>query len=146
VGQLDALIGTSSGGGGGLLKLLKETPSLARIALPAFPRLIKQLNKSQAQLDYLREYAPDLVAALTNLGQVAGYYDANGHYARTMPAFFPFRVDSHNRLQERPPNDRFNGLQVERRRCPGSAVQPAPDGSSPWKVPGCSKSQVPPGP
>ena len=146
VAALNSLIGTSSGGGGGLLKLLRETPSLSRIAVPAFPRLIRQMNLSQPQLDYLREYAPDLVAALTNLGQAAAYYDSNGHYTRTLPAFFPFALDPQNRLQTRPAYERYNGLNVVRRRCPGSAVQPTPDGSAPWQVPGCSKSQVPPGP
>jgi phospholipid/cholesterol/gamma-HCH transport system substrate-binding protein len=146
VAELNSLIGTASGGGGGLLKLLHETPSLARVGLNTFPRLIQQMNRSQAQLDYLREYAPDLVAALTNLGQAAGYYDSNGHYTRTLPTFFPFKLDSMNQLQSRPANERYDGLQIVHRRCPGSAVQPTPDGSAPWKVPGCSKSDVPPGP
>jgi phospholipid/cholesterol/gamma-HCH transport system substrate-binding protein len=146
VSELNALIGTASGGGGGLLKLLRETPSLANTALAAFPRLIRQMNLSQAQLDYFREYTPDLVAALTNLGQTAGYYDTNGHYSRTQPVLVPFALDSHNRLQSRPAFDRFNGFQIVKRRCPGGALQPTPDGSAPWKVPGCSKSSAPPGP
>ena len=49
--------------------------------------MIKQFNDSQPQVDYLREYTPDVVAALTNLGQAGAYYDANGHYARTQPCF-----------------------------------------------------------
>lgn len=144
VAELNSLIG--NGTSGGLLRLLMETPSLSRTALKAFPRLIRQMNLSQAQLDYFREYTPDLVAALTNLGQTAGYYDANGHYSRTQPVLVPFALDSMNRLQSRPPYQRFDGFQIIRRRCPGAAVQPTPDGSAPWKVPGCSKSQVPPGP
>jgi phospholipid/cholesterol/gamma-HCH transport system substrate-binding protein len=146
VAKLNSLIGTSSGGQGGLLHLLQETPSVARVALAAFPRLIEQMNRSQAQLNYFRFYTPDLVAALTNLGQAAGYYDANGHYTRTQPVFVPFALDSMNRLQSRPASERYDGFQIVERRCPGSAVQPTPDGSGPWKVPGCSTSQVPPGP
>ncbi|MFL5823464.1 MAG: MlaD family protein [Solirubrobacteraceae bacterium] len=146
VGQLNDLIGTSSGGNGGLLKLFRETPSLAHTALAAFPELIRQMNQSQAQLDSLREYAPDIVAALSDLGQAGAYYDANGHYARTTPALFPFRVDSMNRLQTKPAYKRYNGLHVVSARCPGAAIQPSPDGSAPWKVPGCKSSQVPPGP
>jgi phospholipid/cholesterol/gamma-HCH transport system substrate-binding protein len=146
VAELNSLIGTSSGGTGGLLKLLHETPSLSRTALAAFPRLIRQLNLSQPQLDYLREYTPDLVAALTNLGQIAGYYDSNGHYSRTQPVLVPFALDSSNRLQSRPAFERYNGLHIVTRRCPGGALQPTPDGSAPWHVPGCSTSQVPPGP
>jgi phospholipid/cholesterol/gamma-HCH transport system substrate-binding protein len=146
IGQLNNLIGTSSGGSGGLLQLFLQTPSLARVALPAFPELIRQLNQSQAQLDSLRVYTPDIVAALSNLGQAGAYYDANGHYARTTPAVFPFQLDAMNRLQEKPAFERYAGLHVVSRRCPGSAIQPTPDGSAPWKVPGCQTSQVPPGP
>ena len=51
------------------------------------------MNQSQDQLDYLVDYAPDIVAALTNLGQIGGYYDANGHYARTQPFFAAFGLD-----------------------------------------------------
>jgi phospholipid/cholesterol/gamma-HCH transport system substrate-binding protein len=143
--SLDALIHNPSRQGD-LTSLALETPSLAKLAQKAFPRLIKEMNDSQAQLDYLRYYAPDVVAALTNLGQLAGYYDGNGHYARTQPTFFPFRRDSLNRLQSRPPSQRYKGLQLAGNRCPGGAIQAAPDGSSPWHVPGCNPNTTPPGP
>lgn len=133
-------------GTGDLTSLALETPSLAKLAENAFPRLIKEMNDSQLQLNYLRYYAPDVVAALTNLGQVAGYYDGNGHYARTQPTFFPFRLDAHNRLQTRPPSDRYKGLQLAGNRCPGGAIQPTPDGSAPWHVPGCNPNSTPSGP
>lgn len=142
---LNALIKSPSGGGD-LTQLLQETPALSRLAVSVFPRLIKQMNDSQAQLDTFREYTPDLVAAFANLGQVGGYYDANGHYARTQPVFVPFGVDAANQLQTRDPSQRYNGLQRIIGRCPGSATQPAPDGSAPWNVPGCRLSAVPPGP
>jgi len=144
IGQLDALIRNPSGGGD-LTSLARETPSLARIAAVAFPNLIKEMNDSQAQLDTLREYTPDVVAALTNLGQASAYYDANGHYARTQPTFFAFgSVD--NVLTAVPPFERGQGLEVVHNRCPGSALQPTPDGSAPWVVPGCELSSTPPGP
>lgn len=144
VAQLDALIHNPTGGD--LTKLLQQTPQLARLAIGVFPRLIKEMNQSQAQLDSFREYTPDIVAAFTNLGQVGGYYDANGHYARTQPLFFPFATDAINQLQTRPASSRYQGLTVVHNRCPGSAIQPAPDGSAPWAVPGCELSSVPPGP
>ena len=93
------------------------------------------MNESQTQLDTLREYTPDVVAALTNVGQASGYYDANGHYVRVQPTFFAFGTDSSNELVARNPADRYQGLQMVRSRCPGGAVQPAPDGSSPNPVP-----------
>jgi phospholipid/cholesterol/gamma-HCH transport system substrate-binding protein len=104
------------------------------------------MNDSQAQLDYFREYTPDVVAAFANLGQVGGYYDANGHYARTQPGFFAFNLDAANQLQARNPQDRYSGLHKLINRCPGGAVQAPPDGSAPWQVPGCSLTSVPPGP
>lgn len=145
IGQLNALINNPAGTGD-LTTLARETPSLARIADTAFPHLIQAMNDSQAQLDTLREYAPDVVAALTDVGQGSGYYDANGHYARTQPVFDAFTVDGFNQLEPQPPSNRYNNLQVVHGRCPGSAVQPTPDGSAPWVVPGCNASAVLPGP
>ncbi|MGH2894103.1 MAG: hypothetical protein ACRDPM_12675, partial [Solirubrobacteraceae bacterium] len=98
------------------------------------------------QIDYLREYTPDVVAALTNLGQAGAYYDANGHYVRTQPALFPFGLDSSNELTTQFPSQRYNGLHAVKNRCPGSASQATPDGSAPQSVPGCDTSAVPPGP
>jgi phospholipid/cholesterol/gamma-HCH transport system substrate-binding protein len=145
VGALNALISNPSGAGD-LTTLLQQTPSLARVAAAAFPRLIKEMNDSQNQLDYFREYTPDVVAALSDLGQTGAYYDANGHYARTQPIFSAFSIDSQNQLQSEPGFNRYQGLHVVHGRCPGSAVQPTPDGSAPRAVPGCQTSSTPPGP
>ncbi len=145
VGALDALIHNRAGTGD-LTQLAQQTPALAAIAKPVFPRMVHEFNASQTQLDYLREYAPDVVAALSNLGQAGAYYDANGHYVRTQPALFPLTIDSHNQLTMQFPGQRYQGLQVIRSRCPGGAVQPAPDGSAPRAIVGCSPSSVPPGP
>jgi phospholipid/cholesterol/gamma-HCH transport system substrate-binding protein len=134
-------------GGGDLLTLLKDTPGLARVAIPAFPRLIHEMNISQDQLNAFREYTPDVVAALTNLGQAGAYYDANGHYVRTQPVFGAFAVNAANQLAPLPSFDtRYTGLQVVHGRCPGSAIQPTADGSAPWVVPGCNAASTLPGP
>jgi phospholipid/cholesterol/gamma-HCH transport system substrate-binding protein len=145
IGQLDALI-RNRNGTGDLTTLLRSTPSLARIATSAFPHLIAQMNDSQAQLDTFREYTPDVIAALTNLGQAGAYYDANGHYARTQPYFNAFAVNGYNQLVPKDPSLRYDGLQVVHGRCPGGALQPVADGSAPWAVPGCQISSTPPGP
>jgi phospholipid/cholesterol/gamma-HCH transport system substrate-binding protein len=145
VASLNALIRNPSGGGD-LISLLQATPSLARLAAAAFPRMIKEFNDSQPQVDYFRQYTPDVVAALTNLGQIGAYYDANGHYARTQPWFGAFGVNGANELTNRFPSQRYDGLHNVNRRCPGGAVQPSPDGSSPVGVPGCNKADTPPGP
>ena len=145
VTSLSALI-RNPAGTGDLTTLFRQTPGLAALASVTFPHLIQELNDSQAQLDYLREYTPDVVGALTNIGQASAYYDANGHYVRSQPEFFPFGVNAANQLTARPPFDRYQGLQVVHGRCPGGAVQPSPDGSAPETVPGCQPSSSPPGP
>lgn len=145
IGALDGLIHNPSGSGD-LTLLAEAAPALAAIAQTAFPNMTRQLNDSQNQLDYLREYTPDIIAALTNLGQSGAYYDANGHYLRTQPALFPFTLDSSNQLQTQPSSQRYQGLHAAHNRCPGSSVQPTPDGSAPQQVPGCDRSSVPPGP
>ncbi len=145
IGALDDLIHSPSGGGD-LTALAQATPALARIAATALPEMIRQLNDSQNQVVALRQYTPDVIGALTNLGQAGSYYDANGHYVRTQPTLFPFALNSNNELTTQFPSQRYDGLKAVRNRCPGSAPQPSPDGSSPQPVPGCSTSDVPPGP
>ena len=107
--------------------------------------MIKQFEQSKPQLNYLRAYAPDVVAALSDVGQASSYYDANGHYVRTQPDSFALKINGANQLVPQFPDDRYEGLHHVTARCPGSAVQPAPDGSAPSAVPGCDTSQVPPG-
>jgi len=128
---------------GDLTRLLQQAPALASASASAFPNLIEAMNSSQAQLDYLREYAPDVVAALANIGQLSAYYDANGHYARSQPFFGAFGLGASNELTTKPPSDRYLGLSVVHGRCPGGAMQPTPDGSAPRQVPGCNPSSSP---
>ena len=106
--------------------------------------MIKQFKQSQPQLNYLRYYTPDVVAALSNVGQASSYYDANGHYVRTQPDSFAFQINGANELVAQPPSQRYAGLTHVSQRCPGSAVTPSPDGSTPLAVPGCSSSQAAP--
>ena len=145
VAALSSLIGGPSGTGG-LTGLALATPALQRVAAVAFPDLIAAMNGSQQQLDSLREYTPDVAAALADLGQVSAYYDANGHYVRVQPTFFAFGRNGANELTQKFPSDRYQGLQVVHGRCPGGAVQPSPDGSAPEAVPGCTPGSTPPGP
>jgi phospholipid/cholesterol/gamma-HCH transport system substrate-binding protein len=145
VAELDGLI-RNPAGTGDLTSLASATPTLERIARVAFPQLVAQFNDSEQQIEYLREYTPDIVAALAGVGQAGAYFDANGHYLRTQPALLPFALDGANELTTQPPSQRYDGLQAVHDRCPGSAVQPAPDGSAPQQVPGCSTAAVPSGP
>jgi phospholipid/cholesterol/gamma-HCH transport system substrate-binding protein len=145
VRQLDNLIHNPAGTGD-LTSLLRETPALVSVTSVAFPHLIEEMNRSQHQLDYLREYTPDVIGSLTNIGQAGAYYDANGHYTRTQPVFNAFGINAANQLVSRSPALRTEGLHRVSGRCPGGAVQPAPDRSAPWSVLGCNPASTPPGP
>jgi phospholipid/cholesterol/gamma-HCH transport system substrate-binding protein len=129
-----------------LIELTAKQPRLAELTASVFPRAIRALDRSQPVIEYARLYTPDLAGWFTKFGQVAGYYDANGHYARVMPVFSPAR-QSGGALEALPPTQRLEGF--ERgilRHCPGSATQPPPDGSAPIVAPGCDPSDTPPGP
>ena len=145
VAELNDLI-RNPAGTGDLTQLARQTPALERIAAVAFPQIIRQFNDSQAQVQYLRQYTPDIVAALANIGQASANYDANGHFVRSQPTLYPFTLDGQGQLTMQFPSKRYQGLQAVRNRCPGSAVQPTPDGSAPQSVSGCQTTSVPPGP
>jgi phospholipid/cholesterol/gamma-HCH transport system substrate-binding protein len=130
-----------------LIELTAKQPRLAELTASVFPRAIRALDRSQPVVEYARLYTPDLAGWFTKFGQVAGYYDANGHYARVMPVFGPTRRNADNTLTYLPPTERLEGF--ERgilRHCPGAATQSAPDGSSPRLVEGCDPADTPPGP
>ncbi len=140
VTDLATLLGRS-----GLAGVFEQAPGLARTAVAAFPRVIASLNASQTQIDSLRAYTPDIVAALADLGQASGYYDANGHYTRVEPWFGAFTIDSRGALEPNADANRYQGLSFVHGRCPGSAVPPSADGSTPVVVTGCTLSSTMPG-
>jgi len=145
LGYLAALI--SNPKGSDLTGLLREAPTLEQAASAGFPAIIASLEAqtSSGQIQALREYTPDIVAALANTGQLDGYYDANGHYGRGEPVYGAYGI-SGGTLTNQSPADRYNGLTVVRTgRCPGGATQPA-DGSMPESVSGCDKTNTPNGP
>ncbi|MGH2909106.1 MAG: MlaD family protein [Solirubrobacteraceae bacterium] len=145
VSALDTLIANPRRTGD-LTSLAQAAPGLLTQAERAFPALIRNFSESHSQLDYLRQYTPDVVAALADVGQSSANYDANGHYSRTEPMLYPFTTDSMGQLVAQNPADRYNGLTRLSNRCPGSAVQPAPDGSTPVNAGHCDTGQVPSGP
>ena len=136
-----------------LIELTAKQPRLAALTASVFPRAIRTLDRSDPVISYARPYIPDLSAWVTKFGQVAAYYDANGHYARVQPVFGPTRLDRDQyRLVGIPPSERLNSYGRDSRPdCPGGATQPSPDGSSPWAINGCEptatpNSEDPPGP
>ena len=145
LGYLATLIASPSGED--LTGLLKEAPTLEHAASSGFPAIISSLQAqlSSGDVQSLRAYTPDIVAALANTGQLSGYYDANGHYGRSEPFYGAYGI-SGGTLTDQSPANRYNGLTVVKSgRCPGGATQPG-DGSMPVSVPGCDTSNTPPGP
>jgi len=130
-----------------LTELTAAQPRLASLTASVFPRGIRTLDEAQPVISYARQYTPDIAGWLTKFGEVAAYYDANGHYARVMPAFSPARLNPDNTLTALPPQQRTEGFQRGIfHYCPGGAVQPPPDGSAPVPAEGCNPSDHPPGP
>jgi phospholipid/cholesterol/gamma-HCH transport system substrate-binding protein len=136
-----------------LIELTAKQPRLAQLTASVFPRGIRALDRSQPVVEYARGYTPDLAGWLTKFGQVAAYYDANGHYARVQPVFSPAMFDRDEyKLIGVPPSERLNQFGRDSRTdCPGGATQPTPDGSAPWPFMGCEPtatpdSEDPPGP
>jgi phospholipid/cholesterol/gamma-HCH transport system substrate-binding protein len=139
----------SPGPNNDLIELTAKQPRLAQLTSSVFPRAIRALDRSQPVVEYARGYTPDIAGWLTKFAEDAGYYDANGHYARVMPVLSPTQRQPDNTLVGVPPTQRLAPpawQPVAPNRCPGGNVQPAPDGSSPRAFAGCDTSTTPPGP
>lgn len=130
-----------------LVDALSGAPALARLSRTALPRAARVLVENLPELRQLRAYAPDVVAALSRVGQVTANYDANGHYARTQADLLAFALDpSTNQLRPRTSGNAFDQLQTKQsQRCPGGALQALLDGSAPVQVPGCELTATPGG-
>ena len=139
----------SPGPNNDLIELTGKQPRLAQLTSSVFPRAIRALDRSQPVVEYARGYTPDIAGWITKFAEDAGYYDANGHYARVMPVLSPTERLPDNTLVGVPPARRLHNpgwRPVAPNRCPGGSVQPAPDGSSPFAFAGCDTSTTPPGP
>jgi phospholipid/cholesterol/gamma-HCH transport system substrate-binding protein len=134
-----------------------DLPRLHAGASSAQQPAIDATQDSTPVLQFARPYMPDLLGAVTKLGQITAYYDADGHYARVQPAelgLFHYDNPGSNVLQPIPASQQFDDLEFDiNKRCPGSASQPQPDGSNPFLDLGllsspadCDATQVPPGP
>jgi phospholipid/cholesterol/gamma-HCH transport system substrate-binding protein len=145
VGDLRALL-RKPGANNDLIELTAKQPRLAGLTESVFPRAVRALDRAQPVVEYARLYTPDLAGWFTKFGQVPGYYDANGHYARVQPVFSP-TVFQNGQLAAVPPERHYEGYEQRvLRHCPGGSTQPPPDGSAPIAAPGCNTSDVPPGP
>jgi phospholipid/cholesterol/gamma-HCH transport system substrate-binding protein len=126
-----------------LIELTAKQPRLAQLTASVFPRAIRTLDRAQPVFEYVRGYTPDLAAWITNFGQLASNYDANGHYARVQPMFLPANYTG-GTLTAAEPAAKLNGFERDVvNRCPGGVTQPSADGSTPWAFGGCDPGASP---
>ncbi len=123
-------------------------PTLAQVLASGSPSDVKALQESVPVTAFFGPYAPDLEGFVRTFGTSAGYYDANGQYARLSPVFDNFKVSANNTLTPTTAQEGLQGLHTrELRRCPGAGATPSPaDGSAPFTDEGkldCDPSQVP---
>lgn len=136
-------------------------PAVQERASRAFPHAEQGIEAFQPSLNFARAYTPDIFNGFGKLGQITGYYDGNGHYARAQVALNLFKRNSASgELEAIPPSqqyDAFGGSAGVRRACPGGGTQSAPDGSNPFTEPPfagsgvnpsseCDPADAPPGP
>lgn len=128
--------------------LFQGYPAVLKAVEAATPSALKQLGESTVLFSRWRPYSPELVGLARSLGQSTAYYDANGHYIRAAPTVPSFTLGPEGSLV--PSENLSQGLANlktgQQARCPGTATQPAPDGSSPFTDTGqleCNPGQVP---
>jgi hypothetical protein len=135
--------------------LLRLLPPVERQASRAFPHAEAGVEAFQPDLNAFRAYVPDLFNGLGKAGQIAGYYDGNGHYVRSAFAaqnLFTYNGGSLEPITKAQQNEFFGSSPPVHRRCPGGATQSAPDGSNPFVGDGgvdpstCNPGDAPPGP
>ncbi|MGB7588763.1 MAG: hypothetical protein WBM00_08650, partial [Solirubrobacterales bacterium] len=142
-------------------ELLAALPAVQQRAGKAFPHAEEAITAFQPNLNFARAYTPDIFNGFGKVGQISGYYDGNGHYARVQLAdlnIFNYNGTS-GELEPISPShqyDTFGSAANARRPCPGGATQAAADGSNPFTEPPfagagvkpseCNPSDVPPGP
>ncbi|HEX4733486.1 MAG TPA: MlaD family protein [Thermoleophilaceae bacterium] len=121
-----------------LYDALRTLPSLGRLTDKAFPQAEKTLADSTPVFSFIRPYTPDLVGFVRSFGSAASTYDANGHYARTVPVFdaFNFTDDANGgtlTLKDSSQRGKSPYLTTGHlRRCPGASLPPLSDSSTPF--------------
>jgi phospholipid/cholesterol/gamma-HCH transport system substrate-binding protein len=136
--------------------LADATGKLVRLrnaAAGAVTPSIAAMQRADPVLRFTRPYIPDLLAAVGKLGQITGYYDAAGHYARVEPAgmgLFHYNPATEI-LEPIAPADQFADYGAAGgpnfkvfQRCPGGSTQPIA-GSNPFLDGGALTTPAPPG-
>jgi phospholipid/cholesterol/gamma-HCH transport system substrate-binding protein len=137
-----------------LYDALRDLPALAQLTTSSFPHAQDALLQSTPIFSFARPYIPDLVGWVSNWSGIFGPYDANGHYARTVPVFDAFSFADNSQggtLTPKPPDQRGSGGALQTgftQRCPGGAIRPPADHSAPFvdngplANPACRPSQT----
>ena len=121
-----------------------KLPAVESAASRSVAPTVQALGDVLPTISFVRPYTPDVLAALGRLGQITGYYDADGHYARVQPAGLGiYHYDGATQdLVPIPLGQQFDdygplGSANHRifRRCPGGTTQPALDNSNPFAAP-----------
>lgn len=121
-----------------LYDALVQLPQLANEVTHDFPHAIKALNQATPIFEFARPYIPDLLAWVVNWDGIFAPYDANGHYARTLPVVGAFNFADNAQggtLTQTPPATRGTGGALRTgflQRCPGAAAASTPDHSAPY--------------
>jgi phospholipid/cholesterol/gamma-HCH transport system substrate-binding protein len=126
-------------------ELLTVLPSVREQTSKVFPHAEDAIAAFQPNLNFARAYTPDIFNALGKVGQIAGYYDGNGHYVRASTAaqnLFAYEGGTLNPITKAQQFDAFGSSAPVRRRCPGGATPSASDGSNPFVNPPSSGSSV----
>ena len=130
-----------------LTDAIRALPVLAQALSTSSPNGVIAEKESVPITAPFGPYSPDFEGFIRDFGEAAGYYDANGHYARAAPVFGDFALGANNTLTPVSPQQGLEGLKTEQlRRCPGAATQPAADGSSPFVDSGlldCDPTELP---
>src|SRR5262249_25596888 len=110
---------------------------------PSFDEATRAISGALPIVDGLRPYTPDVLLGATNGfgGTPAGYYDANGAYARIAFVGGPYSASGFGSLI---PIPQVGGVSYGNwHRCPGAATQVAADNSNKISAPGCVESERP---
>jgi ABC-type transporter Mla subunit MlaD len=147
------------GSGNDAGELLAILPEVQQRSAKAFSHSEDAIAAFQPNLNFARAYTPDIFNGFAKVGQVTGYYDGNGHYARISFSNMNIFNDSGGVLKAAPQSQVYSpygGSASVKRRCPGGAVQSAADRSNPFVEPPftgsgvtssqCNPSDAPPGP
>jgi phospholipid/cholesterol/gamma-HCH transport system substrate-binding protein len=147
------------GKGNDAADLLGTLPDVQQQSSKAFPHSQDAIAAFQPNLNFIRSYTPDIFNAIGKIGQITGYYDGNGHYARVATAtqnLFKYNAGTLEPISKSQQYEVFGGSASVHRRCPGGATQSAADGSNPYTNPPhagssvspseCNPKDAPPGP